>query len=256
MGGSGEDPITELKGGADDPGSPDTGIAGRRRSRLMPALAALAILAGLYALLWRFGALEGLSDGQALREWIEGLGIFGPLTVVALLAGAIVLNPIPSAPIALASGAAYGHVWGTVYVVVGAETGALIAFTIARVAGHDMLTRWLGRRPSLGALTSQNTLMAVVFFSRLLPFVSFDLISYAAGLTPLTFWRFAVATLAGIVPASFLLAHFGGEMASENAGRAIAAVLALGVVTIAPILVKLMIDRRKAKRRLPTGRKS
>ena len=63
--------------------------------------------------------------------------------------------------------------------------------------------------------------MATVFATRLMPFLSFDVISYAAGLTPLATWRFAVATVAGIVPASFLLAHFGGELASTD-GRGIA----------------------------------
>ena len=33
-----------------------------------------------------------------------------------------VASPIPSAPIALAPGAAYGHVWGTVQVVIGATS--------------------------------------------------------------------------------------------------------------------------------------
>lgn len=253
MTGSAGGPGPGPEDGTEDRTAPD---ARRRRWRLIPALVALAALAALYALLWRLGTLEGLTDGAALRDRIEGLGVFGPILVVVLLAMAIVLNPIPSAPIAIASGAVYGHVWGTVYVVVGAEAGALIAFSIARLVGQDVLTRWLGRRPSLGVLSSQNTLMAVVFFSRLLPFVSFDLVSYAAGLTPLSFWRFALATLAGIVPASFLLAHFGGEMASENARRAMVAVLALGVVTVAPILVKLMIDWRRARRQPPTRREN
>jgi uncharacterized membrane protein YdjX (TVP38/TMEM64 family) len=172
----------------------------------------------------------------------------GPLAIIGLLAMAIVLNPIPSAPIALAAGAAYGHLWGTVYVVTGAEIGALIAFAIARSVGYEVLHRWLGKRLSLGSLASQNALMAAVFASRLLPFISFDLVSYAAGLTPLTLWRFAVATLAGIIPASFLLAHFGGEMASADAYRIMLAVLALGAITLLPIAGKVLLDRYRKKR--------
>jgi uncharacterized membrane protein YdjX (TVP38/TMEM64 family) len=49
-------------------------------------------------------------------------------------------------------------------------------------------------------------------------------------------WRFALATLAGIVPASFLLAHFGGEAASGDFGRATWAMLGLGLVTGLPLL--------------------
>ena len=91
---------------------------------------------------------------------------------------------------------------------------------------------------------SQNTLMMIVLVSRLLPFVSFDIISYAAGLTVITFWRFAVATLVGIVPASFLLAHFGGEMATGESDRILISVVALGAITLIPLGVKLYRDHR------------
>jgi uncharacterized membrane protein YdjX (TVP38/TMEM64 family) len=86
-------------------------------------------------------------------------------------------------------------------------------------------------------------LMAIVLASRLLPFISFDVVSYAAGLTALSPWRFAVATLAGILPASFLLAHFGGEMASGELDRILLAVLALGLLTGIPLVWGLF--RRK-----------
>jgi uncharacterized membrane protein YdjX (TVP38/TMEM64 family) len=52
-----------------------------------------------------------------------------------------------------------------------------------------------------------------------------------AGLSSLSAWRFAQTTLAGIVPASFLLAHFGGEAVSGGLGRITWAVLGLGLVT-------------------------
>jgi uncharacterized membrane protein YdjX (TVP38/TMEM64 family) len=88
--------------------------------------------------------------------------------------------------------------------------------------------------------------MATVFLSRLLPFISFDIVSYAAGLTSLTLWRFAAATLAGIIPASFLLAHFGGELASDDSHRILVAVLALGVLTGLPFLVKALRSKFRA----------
>ena len=134
------------------------------------------------------------------------------------------------------------------YVLLGAEAGALIAFSIARLLGHEMLQRWFGERLNLGLLGSQNTLMWIVLVTRLLPFLSFDLVSYAAGLTPLATWRFAVATLAGIIPASFLLAHFGGEMVSADARRVVIPVLVLGTLTIAPVIVKLFLIWRRKQR--------
>jgi len=156
---------------------------------------------------------------------------------------AVVINPIPSAPIALVSGAVYGHLWGTLYVVLGAEIGALIAFAIARIFGHDLLRRLFGERVALGWLGSQNALTWMVFASRLLPFVSFDLVSYGAGLTPLKAWRFALATLLGLIPASFLLAHFGGEMAGANLGNAMNLLLLIGLLVAAPVAIKFARSR-------------
>lgn len=219
------------------------------RVKLLAAVALLALLAATYWQLHQSGALETILNGAELRDHIARLGAWGPLLVIGLMVLAIMLSPIPSAPVAMAAGAAYGHVWGTLYVLLGAEIGALAAFGVARWLGGETLRRWFGERLSLGLLGSQNALMGIVLVSRLLPFISFDIVSYAAGLTPLSFWRFAIATLVGIVPASFLLAHFGGEMATGESDRIMISVLALGAITLIPLAVKLMRDRL---RRPPT----
>ena len=204
-------------------------------------LASLAILGtGLFGV-WLvkpslFAEAADLLDRERLEMLVERAGLWGPVVIVALMTAAVVASPIPSAPIAMAAGAAYGHVWGTVQIVIGAELGALIAFGLARVLGHDVLRRVFGDRVDAGLLGSQNALMATVFGSRLLPFVSFDMISYAAGLSRLHVWRFALATLAGVIPASFLLAHFGGVAARGDIGRATWAVLGLGLFTGLPLL--------------------
>jgi uncharacterized membrane protein YdjX (TVP38/TMEM64 family) len=219
-----------------------------KRSRVAVGLALALAVGAIYWLLHDSGVIETMLDATALRSHVVELGAWGPLGVIGLMVLAILVSPIPSAPIALAAGALYGHGWGTIYVLLGAEIGALAAFAIARLAGHDMLRHWFGDRLSLGWLGSQNVLMGLVFATRLLPFVSFDVISYAAGLTALSPWRFGVATLAGIVPASFLLAHFGGEMATGEADRSMIAALGLGVLVAIPFIVKLISDRRKARR--------
>ena len=208
------------------------------RAAILTGLAILGI--GLLAI-WLvapsvFAEARGLLDGERLETLVARAGLWGPVLIVTLMTIAVVASPIPSAPIALAAGAAYGHLWGTVQVVIGAELGALIAFGLARVLGHDVLRRVFGDRVDAGLLGSQNALTATVLASRLMPFVSFDMISYAAGLSRLHAWRFALATLAGIIPASFLLAHFGGEAVSGDLGRATWAVLGLGLLTGLPLL--------------------
>jgi uncharacterized membrane protein YdjX (TVP38/TMEM64 family) len=211
------------------------------------AVAVVALLAGATWWLRASGLAAALAEPDVLGQRIAALGAWGPLMLIALMTVAIVLSPIPSAPIALAAGFAYGHGWGTLYVIAGAELGALIAFAIARVLGYDVLRRFLGERLEAGWLGSQNKLTAIVLVARLLPFVSFDLVSYAAGLTALKAWRFALATLIGLLPASFALAHIGGEMATGEAGRIALAALVLGLVTGVPLVLRWIARRHRGR---------
>jgi len=216
-------------------------------------LVLLILLAGLaifivYRLLNVTGLLETFTDSDQLRDWVAQSGHWGPVILMALMAAAIVINPLPSAPIAVAAGAAFGHAWGTLYVVAGATLGAVIAFSIARRLGYEQMRRLFGERLQLGWMGSQHVLMGMVFVSRLIPFISFDLVSYGAGLTGIKTWRFVLATVVGLIPASFLLAHFGGELTSTNLNRTIQALLLLGVFVMAPSIlvigVRLLRNRR------------
>lgn len=211
--------------------------------RIAAVIAVVFALAAAYWLLHETGTLATILDGPALRQRIVALGAAGPFAVIALMVLAIMVSPIPSAPIAVAAGAAYGHGWGMLYVLLGAELGALAAFGLACLLGRDTLQRWFGDRLPVGWLGSQNVLMTVVFASRLVPFISFDVVSYAAGLTALSWWRFALATLAGIAPASFLLAHVGSEMATGEFDRMMYSVLALGLITLVPVAVHFLRQR-------------
>ncbi len=215
----------------------------------MLQLRLLVVAAAVLGLLWLYLSPGGLalaaslSDGQTLQLWLEQFARLGPIALILLMALAIVVNPIPSAPIALAAGAVFGHGWGTLYLVLGAELGAIIAFGIARFVGYDTLRKCFGEKIELGLWGDQNRLAALIFISRLMPFISFDLVSYAAGLTAIRFWRFAVATLLGLIPMSFLLAHFGAELARSELDQAIFLALGLGVLTLASVLWALFRRR-------------
>ncbi len=221
-----------------------------RRRILLGSLLTVIITLG-YIVLLRTGTLSLFMDSERLHTAIQNAGAMGPLVIIGFFMIAVVINPLPSAPIALAAGFAYGHTWGTVYVVIGSVSGAFIAFTIARLLGHDILNRWFGEKLKMGLLGSQLGLMGMIVVFRLLPFISFDIVSYAAGLTNITWWRFLLATTVGIIPVSFLLAHFGSEMTTGDPGRIGITILLLGFMTVIPVLVKVMMDRRRRNEEKP-----
>lgn len=206
----------------------------RSLSKRPITVALLAVLAGALTvgLIVGWGGL----NQQNVATILERAGPLGPIAIVVLMMLAVVISPLPSAPIAIAAGAAYGHVLGTGLVLVGALVGAMIAFALARLLGRAFVARWIGPMPDAGLFGSQNFLTWTVFVSRLVPFVSFDLISYAAGMSILRPWRFVLATLAGIVPASFGLAHLGSALSQPASGGVFLPVLALGLLTGVPVI--------------------
>ncbi len=182
-----------------------------------------------------------------VRRLVGEMGLFGPLALIGLMILAIVASPIPSGPIAVAAGALYGTLWGGIITIIGAVLGAVIAFGTARYIGLDALRR--SDNPVVKYIVrprSQVALMLIVFASRLIPFISFDAVSYAAGITCLSIGRFILATCLGVVPICFALAAMGAGM-SEGGPNWMWIVGLGGAVTLTPMVGKWIWDRVRSR---------
>lgn len=222
--------------------------------RLLAGLVILIVVGASYLGLARSGSLGALNDAGSLRSLVLETGMLGPVVIVGLVALAVVVTPIPSGHIAIVSGAVFGSLWGSLYVVAGAEIGALLAFSIARFLGQGLIRRWPRAQRMLdrwGAEKSQTWLSIAVLLSRLIPFISFDAVSYVAGLTPLRLWRFAVATLIGSIPVSFALASFGEELLHMPQAWLPFAALAAGTITLVPLILAIVRPPRHAQPKKP-----
>ena len=148
-------------------------------------------------------------ETERIEIWLGRAGVFAPLLFMVIMAVAVVVSPIPSLPLDVAAGAVFGPVLGTAYAVVGALSGAVASFWIARLLGRDLIQRVLGGHINFCTACSDKLLTRIVLLSRLLPFVSFDIVSYGAGLTKMSTRRFALATGIGMIPLTFLYTSFG-----------------------------------------------
>ena len=110
-----------------------------------------------------------------------------------------------------------------------------------------LLLRWLEGRVGEKFVGSQNALMITVCVARWVPFLSFDVVSYVAGLTAITTWRFVVAPFIGILPASFLLAHVGGEFGSLDGYKIAWSLALLGVIGLLIVFVLQYFRRSGSK---------
>jgi uncharacterized membrane protein YdjX (TVP38/TMEM64 family) len=144
-----------------------------------------------------------------IYEWIAGFGVAAPLFYVVIMSLAVIISPVPSLPMDLAAGAFFGPLLGTVYSVIGASTGAVISFMISRFLGRNLIERFLGGHINFCTQCSDRILTKIVFFSRMLPFISFDIVSYGAGLTKMSLMNFIISTFFGTIPLTFIYNYFG-----------------------------------------------
>ncbi len=166
---------------------------------------------------------------------IRDSGPAGPLLIVASQVLASVFAPIPNSLLTLAAGRVYGGFLGGLYSYIGGLLGAAITFWIGRALGREFVARFVHQND----LESVDKFIAkygvwTIIGGRLLPFMSFDAISYAAGMTSMDFGAFMLASVFGTAPGIFAYAYLG-EYSRELdfATIAILAVTAISLFIIA-----------------------
>jgi len=164
---------------------------------------------------WQIDFERTLSPGQ-LAEQLQSLGPWGPLILIVFMATAVIIPPIPSLPLDLASGAAFGPLLGTTFAVIGAAIGAIVSFLIGRVLGREGVSRLLRVDAVFCEKCSDHHLGLLIFLARLLPVFSFDVISYGAGFSTISLRTFSLATVAGMIPPTFALTYLGSSLVSAQ----------------------------------------
>ncbi len=191
-----------------------------RPSRLTARLSGrtLALAVGILLLLTVFVLanhvfhFEELLKPERIASWLDEVGPLAPLVLILMMAVAVIISPIPSLPLDLAAGAAFGPVLGMTYAVIGAEIGAIISFLIGRALGRELLSKFLRQDIVFCEKCSDRHLALLLVLARLIPVFSFDIISYGAGLTNISLRIFAITTLVGMIPPTFALTYLGGSV--------------------------------------------
>jgi uncharacterized membrane protein YdjX (TVP38/TMEM64 family) len=145
-----------------------------------------------------------------IRSW----GFAAPLMSLILMILQAIVAPLPAFLVTAANGMVFGLFWGAILSWFGALMGALTSFYIARLFGSVATEKIIRNQKVVGFIkrAGEKRGFYVILFSRLLPFVSFDLISYMAGLSGIRPWAFIFGTAIGMLPATIIYTIFGNEV--------------------------------------------
>src|SRR3989344_834065 len=174
-------------------------------------------------------------DINSLRTWVEKASAWGPIIFILLKTSTLVIAPLSGSPLYLAVGILFGFWPGILYTLIGDILGVSINFFLSRKFGKKLISRWISDKEEglLNRIVSYIGDAKGFFHAALTLFVSPELLSYAAGLSKLQYWKFiSIMVAVGIIPTSILVL-FGSLFGIQGQSLLITlAVPALGVVAV------------------------
>ena len=184
----------------------------------------------------------------SMRAFIAQYGHWAMLVSSLLMIFQSLAAPLPAFFITLTNANLFGWWQGCILSFVSSMLGAAMCFYIARILGRDVVEKICTK----GALKQFEDFFAkygkkCILVARLLPFISFDVVSYAAGLTAMDFWGFFIATGLGQMPACIVYSYVGG-MLTGGAQMLFTGLLCLFALFILVAIIRsVWTARQKAK---------
>ena len=222
--------------------------------KIILLIIAVLLVAAYFAIpavhVWVNSVLEMFRTGNFddMREFISKYGKWAMAISALLMIFQSIAAPLPAFFITLTNANLFGWWQGCILSWASSMAGAALCFWIARILGRDVVERICTK----GALASIEEFFAkygkrCILVARLLPFISFDIVSYAAGLTAMDFWGFFIATGVGQMPACIVYSYVGG-MLTGGARKMFIGLMCLFALAIVVVLVKQVYTASEKKK--------
>lgn len=145
--------------------------------------------------------------------FIRSYGVYAVVISFLLMVFQSVAAPLPAFLITFANAAIWGWWKGAILSWSSAMVGAIVCFYIARILGREAVEK-LTTKTAVSSVDKffERYGKSTILICRLLPFVSFDFVSYAAGLTSMSLASFLIATGVGQLPATIVYSYVGGML--------------------------------------------
>ncbi|MBI5235979.1 MAG: TVP38/TMEM64 family protein [Deltaproteobacteria bacterium] len=148
-----------------------------------------------------------------ITRLMERAGRVAPAVFILVTAIKPAVFFLPSLGLTIVAGTLFGPLWGTVYVIAGGAVSTIVGFYMTRLLARGRVREFLKTRHKLLKLDEKMTTSGFKTCLMLRAFnLPWDVVSYGAGLSGMRFKDFYLASLAAIVPVSFIYTYFGSSI--------------------------------------------
>jgi uncharacterized membrane protein YdjX (TVP38/TMEM64 family) len=222
---------------------PKSGLSAGKIATVLAIMVAVA--AFFYFDLGRFLSLQALKDNRDdLLSFTETQSALAAALFVLIYVAVVGLSLPGAVILTLAGGFLFGAVWGTLFVNLGATTGATLAFLASRYLLRDWVERKFGKWLGPVQQGFEKNAFSYLMTLRLIPLFPFFAVNLISGLTRVNVGTYVAATALGIIPGSFVYAYAGRQLGTINSLKDIAspgvigAFVLLGLLALVPNLYK------------------
>lgn len=180
-----------------------------------------------------------------MRQWSEAAGAWFP-TLFWLLYVVITQFPLPRTIMTVSAGILFGTVAGIAIAITATTVSAVISLLLVRFLFRDFVAPRL-THPAVETVNQrlERRGWAAVASLRMVAFIPFSVMNYAAALTRVPALPFAVATFAGSLPGTVITVLFGDTLTGEANPTVVALTAVLTLVGLAGLLIdaRVPLDR-------------
>lgn len=179
------------------------------------------------------------NDASKFRDYLVNIGPWAAFTYVWLVMLEVLIAFIPGWFVYPVGAAVFGFIPTVLYVMLANFVAASVSFWIGRRWGKPLLQKFIAPRyiAKFDQYMDRNGTWAV-FLLKINPITSLDIWNYLAGASNITYWRFTVANLVGILPLVVFSAALG-EQSFEIAPQILGVLVLLTVLYIVWYFVNL-----------------
>lgn len=191
--------------------------------------------------------LPKLTSDEA-RGFVGDLGILGPAAVMVYIIFSHIVAPISGTPMMVLSIALFGLNEALFYTYLASLASSIIVFYISKKFGRKWVFKLVGEK-TMKKIDDfvEYAGVDMLILSRLFGFSIFDIVSYAAGLTRISFKKYFFITLVCSIPARIVFGYFFRNVDFGSLGGVIIWVGTLGLFAILFSLVVKMYIRKKQR---------
>lgn len=189
--------------------------------------------------------LSRIADSRdQLLQWVDQRYLLFVVLYILVYIAAVALSVPGATVLSLSGGFFFGPWLATLYINLGATTGAFLVFLLARlVLGKSIQEKYAVKLEQFNREIENNG-TSYLLTLRLIPLFPFFLVNLFAGVTAVKPRTFLWTTSLGIIPGSFVYAWLGHAGASLEPGAAsfpkevLIALILLGLLSLVPVIVK------------------